>query len=650
MKQLLLNLLIVLSSYSSFSIGYIDSLKNKLKENISTQTKIDVLNELSWEININNPIEALTLAKQALSLSIKTNNTPTEATSYNRIGLAYDIAGNYDSAVYYYLQSYNKRIILLDSLGAANVLLNIGAAYYTEGFYNLSLKYYLDCAKLIGTLKDNNNSNKTLAKVYNNIGLIHRVKKEYKEALKWYFKSLQIKAKQNDNLGVLYSFTNISITYQNLRQLNEATAYVDSAYNLIKTNNIENEFSANYINRASILKDKKEYKEALEYLELSLEWLKKHPDSHTLTYAYSQFSEIYYITNNYQKSIEFSKKSIEIAQQVQRREITQSSYELLAKCYEKIGNYKEALIANKNHKLIKDSIFNIESRKSLDEQQIIYNVKKNEKEIALLNVENEKKQLEIEQTKQRMFYSVLLFIISILGALILLYALWSNKKNNKKLEEKNNLINKSLKEKEVLLREIHHRVKNNLQIITGLLELQESLHSNKEIGSLVAEAQGRIKTMSLIHEMLYQNEDISNINLNNYVQRLVSSIEIGFKNNEQTIKKEYDLDNVFLNIDTIIPLGLIINELVSNAYKYVYSTGLGKTLEISISKVNETSYKLIIADDGPGIANDGEGEREGSFGLRLVKMLARQLQGKIDYNHKNGASFSIIFIVLNHTK
>ncbi|HRN42907.1 MAG TPA: sensor histidine kinase, partial [Vicingus sp.] len=171
----------------------------------------------------------------------------------------------------------------------------------------------------------------------------------------------------------------------------------------------------------------------------------------------------------------------------------------------------------------------------------------------------------------------------------------------------------------------------------------------EKIGNIVAEAQGRIKTMAIIHEMLYQTDDIANIQLQNYAQLLVNSIESGFVS-KTAVNKSFDLNNVRFNIDTIIPLGLILNELVSNAYKYVFVPNYGNLLSISIKKVEQENWQLTIKDDGKGISNNGVGEREGSFGLKLVRMLARQLKGKVEYSYENGSKFCITFKELNFTK
>ncbi len=209
----------------------------------------------------------------------------------------------------------------------------------------------------------------------------------------------------------------------------------------------------------------------------------------------------------------------------------------------------------------------------------------------------------------------------------------------KKAEEK---IKASLEEKEVLLREIHHRVKNNLQIISSLLSLQSRFIKDKEDAEMLKESQDRILSMALIYEKLYLSENLAYINCNEYITDLVNSLYLSYST-ARSITVTTEVEDVRLPIDTAIPCGLIINELVSNCLKHAFP-GMGKgEVRVSLRSING-SIELIVADNGVGIPEDFDFENTESLGLHLVTILVEgQLSGKITLSRKEGTEFCITF-------
>ena len=213
----------------------------------------------------------------------------------------------------------------------------------------------------------------------------------------------------------------------------------------------------------------------------------------------------------------------------------------------------------------------------------------------------------------------------------------------KKSEDK---LKASLNEKELLIKEIHHRVKNNMQIISSLLSLQSNYINDDLTLQAFKESEGRIMAMSLVHESIYLSNNLSSINFENYAQRLVMGIITNY--NAQTITLKFDIGDITLNIETAIPCGLIITELVTNSLKYAFSKNEGL---ISISFTRELDkLKLIVSDDGIGLPEHLLHEESDSLGLSLVKMLINQLGGDLQINNTNGTVFTIIFKELEYTK
>ncbi len=196
---------------------------------------------------------------------------------------------------------------------------------------------------------------------------------------------------------------------------------------------------------------------------------------------------------------------------------------------------------------------------------------------------------------------------------------------------------------EILLKEIHHRVKNNLQVITSLLALQSIGIKEKKIKNLFSDLQNRVISMALSHEMLYQTDDLQRIDYKAYIKKLVDGLIGSMKEHNNEIEVQLDIKEIFLNIDTSIPLGLIINELVTNSLKYAFE-GNGGIISIHIKKLNDQHFLLEIGDDGVGFADIENMGKKSSLGLTLVQKLTQQLRGNIEKDtSKKGTNYIINF-------
>ncbi len=212
--------------------------------------------------------------------------------------------------------------------------------------------------------------------------------------------------------------------------------------------------------------------------------------------------------------------------------------------------------------------------------------------------------------------------------------------DRKRTEEK---IKSSLKEKEVLLQEVHHRVKNNLQIISSLLSLQSAHIKDRRDLEMLKESQNRIRTMALIHEKLYQSEDLANIDFHEYIEALVDALFRSYGVSTDTVTPAIEVGAVSLGVDTAIPCGLILNELVSNSLKHAFPGGRKGEIRITLRPLNG-SIELMVRDNGVGIPDRIDFRTTDSLGLHLVTILAEdQLNGKITLTRDGGTTFTITF-------
>jgi PAS domain S-box-containing protein len=204
-------------------------------------------------------------------------------------------------------------------------------------------------------------------------------------------------------------------------------------------------------------------------------------------------------------------------------------------------------------------------------------------------------------------------------------------------------IKNSLREKEVLLKEIHHRVKNNLQVISSLLNLQSGYIQDARTQDLFLESQNRVRSMALIHEKLYQSPDVARIDFSEYVFSLVSMLFRSYGTNSGAVKLDLQIAALSLNIDTAIPVGLLLNELVSNSLKYAFPSGQAGTISIDFRSNKPDEYALVFRDDGIGMPKDFDFEKSPSLGLRLVKILTHQIGGELLFSRSRGTEFIITF-------
>ena len=202
----------------------------------------------------------------------------------------------------------------------------------------------------------------------------------------------------------------------------------------------------------------------------------------------------------------------------------------------------------------------------------------------------------------------------------------------------------SLAEKEVLLKEIHHRVKNNLQIISSLLDLQSQHTTAESAAEMFRECQSRVRSMALVHERLYRSHDLAKVDFAGYIESLTDHLLQSYWTDQQALRLELDISaDARLSIDTAIPCGLLLNELVSNCLKHAFKGRENGLLRIQLVHVPEGKLRLTVADTGIGLPEGLDVKGAHTFGLQLVSMLVKQLNGNLSVDRTSGTTFNILF-------
>ncbi len=282
----------------------------------------------------------------------------------------------------------------------------------------------------------------------------------------------------------------------------------------------------------------------------------------------------------------------------------------------------------------------------------------------LVEDEDSYKKMEIKlNTKRGNYIPVNSFLSGVndnfgpIGVLMVAQDLRQTKKLLHEIREKNvaqkaakiheEQLKKFLNEKELLLKEIHHRVKNNMQIISSLLNLQAGYLKDKEAVDALKESQARIVSMAMIHENLYRSDNLTGINFENYINHLIRNLFHTYNVSMEKIKFNIIAPDVFLNIDTAIPCGLMINELVTNSIKHAFPKGTSGEITIEMVQ-DQDEYHLKISDNGVGLPQDLDIDKSSTLGLLLVNSLVGQLEGSMEVNREQGTSYHIVFKKLEY--
>lgn len=374
------------------------------------------------------------------------------------------------------------------------------------------------------------------------------------------------------------------------------------------------------------------YPKGLLYGEKAEALAKKYHQYLSLTYTYNWLGEIYFYSGDRDKGIHYLNRALDItiAQHAPFR--TAEIYKALHKCYHDAGNAEKALDAFSRSVIINDSLQLLRNTKQIGRLQIEYQTEKKDERIASLRLIN----LEKTRTAGAITVGMILFIL--LSAF--LYVQYRGiRQRNRMLADNNKKINEQSEQLNFLMKELHHRVKNNLQIVSSLLSLQSNHLSDQDAQQAVKIGQQRIEAMSLIHRSLYQQDNPNMVNMKEYVTDLVESILQSFGIDKDKFDLQLDVQITEMDVDRALPLGLIINEWVTNAFKYAYKEVPYPSLMLSLKKDREII--LEIKDNGPGMTREEWEKPRGSFGVKLVKVLSRQLNGTCNMESRNGTLLNL---------
>lgn len=528
-------------------------------------------------------------------------------THYTTAPLAfiYTIKNNLRKALFYAIESVKTMENTSDFLCADNFYLHLGSVYFSMGHNDEAINLY---KKSFAMRKNTINSGNWSKSLYLIIEALSQQKK-YKEAFN-YIKLTDIYPPKN-SVEVFYLALVKASTYDEMKN----TAAAEKFY-------IEMDKHAQ-----KIITDKTAIPVLIGYSKMSLFYAKK---------------------GNTAKAEIYAKKVFDLGKKTNNNIKNQDLELSLFKIDSLNGKYISSINHYQNFTKINDSIYDISKNKKIEELKIQYETLKKEENIQTLKVQSKLQQSKLEKSKLLINFSIgiILLLFIIIGLFYNHYLL--KQKNNKKLEIKEKEIsikNKSLQnlllEKEWLIKEIHHRVKNNLQTVMSLLNSQTEFIQDDLALSTIKSSQHRIHAMSLIHQKLYMSENIASINMPIYINELIEYLKDAFNLN-QRIRFIIEIEELELEVTQAIPVGLIINEAVTNAIKYAFPDNRDGLISLALISKENNLYELTIQDNGVGILID-DNKGNTSFGMSLIKGLSEDLDAVFSIESHNGTLIKLSF-------
>jgi len=587
-----------------------------------------------------------------------------KAIAHSAIGQIYNMRGDHagslhhQKAFHYYAEHHQDDPFVLGSalrtLGQQYLRLNqLDSAYLC-----LSKAYSIDVAI---------NDEEGLIRDHNALGKYHEKIGNHEEAITYYLKWQELTRKLNNKVTKsIPIYVSLSLNFQKLNNLERAEFYAQEALKIARENN-SRFYIINVLKRcAEVAESQFNYTKAQSYYQEALEKSTQYEKRRERFGSLMGLARIESEIGKEKDYFQYLKQAVALADSMDIADLKASSLTELGQYFFQKGVSDQALIhldkafdqavisrdlslqqrilktqsdiysAQNKHtaaykklhlsNLFKDSLEIRNSAEAAFLAEARFRFREKEYEIERLDLDNQiLEQKNKSGARWRIFLST---AIALLG--LLLFGLFRLYRKGKKQKQ---IIENALKEREVLLKEIHHRVKNNLQVISSLLNMHSRQIDNPDAQQAMLEGRNRVKSMALIHQNLYSEDDLVNVDTQEYIDKLIHSIIYSYKLDSEDIDISIEVDPIKMDVDTVIPLGLVINELVSNAMKYAFVSGKGK-LDVSL-KNSEYSYKLVVQDDGPGF-EEGTLQSSKSLGYKIINAFVKKMKADLNISGSQG--------------
>ena len=523
---------------------------------------------------------------------------------------------NIDTSEYYGILGVELAEKRGNESALANAKSMLAIVYDIQNKTEAAAVLYIEVAKFYEEV----NNLEELSKAYNNLGVLFFYADNLEKSWSYYQKSMAIEEELGNNIGIAESLINLAAIANRWKKNDDALKY------LLRGQKIAQLYPENQWIRRSIYEGlancylyREDYDSSLLYYHASLPIFKAEQDIRGTLSCYNGIISGYYHLNEFDSAIYFLKVAEELSAEFEDLIIRKRRNQLASYVYAAIGDYEKAYKYQHAFLIANDSTNNLERIKIVGDLEEKYQTEQRENEISKL-------QIARQQSVNQRNILLLVAALVILAAAFFFILFKAKTKANK-------VIAKSLDEKETLLKEIHHRVKNNLQVVSSLLSMQSRFIKDEQALGAVNEGQSRVESMALIHQKLYQENNLSGVKAKEYIEDLSEILRQSYSINDN-IEFEYNVDDLIIDVDTIIPIGLILNELICNSLKYAFPEGSDGHLKIRLEE-KQDKLQLEVSDNGVG--SDGH-SKDKSFGMVLIESLAMKLKASLSTNAEGGTS------------
>lgn len=516
-----------------------------------------------------------------------------------------------------------------------DILIGTGKVYTRQGDIAKAMDNFVTALDI----SEKYNYQRGRADAWNQIGIVHWKEGKNREALNAYLKGFEIREQIGDSLGMAESLNNIGIIHKLENDFKTAEMLYANALAIRQRMKYAKGVGQTLFNIGSLKDQRGLYNEALQYYTQSLEIKFQLRDEYGKLACYLNMGGAYTQLKRLSEAEKSYLLGLKIAERIGAADYVKSFHRELSDLYALQYDYKNAWVHHVAYMAAKDTLINISNQATLAELQANYNFSESQRNIEKLRLEQ---MLAKEQLKRdRMIRNsliVLIFMIILMTLGILNRSKVLRKKNNQ-LRKQQIIIEQREQEKENLLREMHHRVKNNLQLVSGMLNMQARKIEDVEAAQALLQARDRIYTIGQIHQKLYEQEGLSTINLKDYIPALCQDIVKSNVAEHSMLKLVETVDDIYVTVDMAISIGLIINEAILNSIKHAFGPNAG-LIEVKVRKP-QSDVILVVKDNGFGIGKIKDVEDFGGFGFQLMRLFARKLKGQLDVNGENGTEIRI---------